>query len=89
MHSSCQTRALNLYVSGQGTRPFDILVSGPANERGFKAEFDYDERKGIGASDRGPSLLEREAIPLDKGTVPLSFLIFAAQIHKIPHLTYA
>ncbi|MDR3584960.1 MAG: hypothetical protein P4L59_06490 [Desulfosporosinus sp.] len=35
------------------------LVFRPAYERGFKAEFGYDERKGVGPCDRGPSGLGR------------------------------
>jgi len=34
-----------------GKRP----VSRPANERGFKAKFGYDDRKGVGACYRSPS----------------------------------
>src|SRR5665811_1820820 len=37
MHSSCQTRALNPDARGQGARPFDILVSGPAGNVLFLA----------------------------------------------------
>jgi hypothetical protein len=33
----------------------DILVFRPADERRFKAEFGYDNRKGVGACDRGLS----------------------------------
>ena len=32
----------------------NILVSRPADESGFKAEFGYDDRKGVGACDCGP-----------------------------------
>jgi len=34
----------------------NILVSRPADERGFKAEFGYDDRKGFSPCDRDPRL---------------------------------
>jgi len=37
-----------------GSMPAEhILVFSPADERGFKAEFGYDDHKGIGACNRG------------------------------------
>jgi len=68
MRSSCQTRALIRHASGQGTRPMrhPCRMAGrtrpcvpPCYEIGLKAKFDYDERKGVGACDRGPSGLGR------------------------------
>jgi hypothetical protein len=41
-----------------GKRP----VSRPADERGVKAEFGYDSRKGVGACDRGPSGLGEDDV---------------------------
>ena len=71
MRSSCQTRALtprceragcpanatSCRMAG-GKRP----VSRPADERGVKAEFGYDSRKGVGACDRGPSGLGEDDV---------------------------
>ena len=51
-------------------------------ESGFKAKFDYDVRKGIGACDRGPSLvLERRGNECKSGTVLLlaSFLCWVGR----------
>lgn len=39
-----------------------ILVFRPADERGLKAEFGYDDRKGVGACDRGPSGLGQRGV---------------------------
>ena len=66
MRSSCQTRALTLDASWQGTQPKrrpcrmaggKRPVSRPALGKRLKAEFGYDDRKGVGACDRGPSEL--------------------------------
>ncbi|WP_298196581.1 hypothetical protein [Desulfosporosinus sp.] len=67
MRSSCQTRALIRYESGQGEthvfrpkrRPCRMAggkrpVSRPALCKRIKAEFGYDSRKGFAPCDRDP-----------------------------------
>ena len=69
MRSSCQTWALIPDARGQGARqighPCPVAggkrpVSRPASRKRIKAEFGYDDRKGVGACDRGPSGLGKD-----------------------------
>ena len=78
MRSSCQTWALIPDARGQGSRqighPCPVAggkrpVSRPASRKRIKAEFDYDDRKGVGACDRVPSGLGKDdeiPYPTDK-----------------------